>query len=82
VLVVEDVVTTGGSVKEVIDLVEAAGAKVTGVVSMIDRGGKKAFDRAFWPLLQLEVESWTPDSCGLCSDGVPVYSPGSRRIGG
>ena len=58
VLVVEDVVTTGGSVKEVIDLVAAAGANVVGVVSMIDRGGVKAFDAPFWPLLQLDVESW------------------------
>jgi orotate phosphoribosyltransferase len=82
VLVVEDVVTTGGSVKEVVDLVEAAGARVVGVVSMIDRGGEKAFTTPFWPLLQLEVESWTPDSCSLCCDGVPVYSPGSRRIAG
>ncbi len=82
VLVVEDVVTTGGSVKEVIDLVESADAFVAGVVSMIDRGGEKAFDKPFWPLLQLQVESWAPDSCGLCADGIPVYSPGSRRIGG
>ncbi len=82
VLVVEDVVTTGGSVKEVIDLVRAAGGEVAGVASLIDRGGAKAFDTPFWPLLQLEVESWLPDSCGLCGDGVPVYSPGSRRIGG
>jgi orotate phosphoribosyltransferase len=82
VLVVEDVVTTGGSVKEVVDLVEEAGARVVGVVSMIDRGGEKAFGGPFWPLLQLEVDSWTADSCVLCADGVPVYSPGSRRIGG
>lgn len=82
VLVVEDVVTTGGSVNEVIDLVEQAGANVVGVVSMIDRGGDKAFDSAFWPLLQLKVESWDADSCSLCADDVPVYSPGSRRIGG
>lgn len=80
VLVVEDVVTTGGSVGEVIDLVRAAGGEVVGVVSLIDRGGPKRFDAPFWPLLTLEVESWEPDSCGLCRDGVPVYSPGSRRL--
>lgn len=80
VLVVEDVVTTGGSVGEVIDLVRAAGGEVAGVVSLIDRGGEKKFVAPFWPLLTLEVESWAPDSCGLCDDGVPVYSPGSRRI--
>ena len=80
VLVVEDVVTTGGSVGEVIELVKDAGGEVVGVVSLIDRGGPKKFDSAFWPLLQLEVESWEPDSCGLCADNVPVYSPGSRRL--
>ena len=81
VLVVEDVVTTGGSVGEVIDLVREAGGEVVGVVSLIDRGGDKKFDAPFWPLLRLEVESWEADSCGLCAGGVPVYSPGSRRLG-
>jgi orotate phosphoribosyltransferase len=80
VLVVEDVVTTGGSVAEVIDLVRASGGEVVGVVSLIDRGGEKRFDAPFWPLLQLEVESWESDSCGLCAQQVPIYSPGSRRL--
>jgi len=80
VLVVEDVVTTGGSVAEVIDLVTKSGGEVVGVVSLIDRGGAKAFTADFWPLLQLEVESWDSASCGLCASGVEVYSPGSRRL--
>lgn len=80
VLVVEDVVTTGGSVAEVIDLVQEAGGVVAGVVSLIDRGGDKAFDAHYWPLLKLEVESWDPASCSLCADSVPLYSPGSRRL--
>ena len=80
VLVVEDVVTTGGSVAEVIDLVEAAGGTVAGVVSLIDRGGPKRFASSYWPLLTLEVESWEPDRCGLCEAKIPVYSPGSRRL--
>jgi orotate phosphoribosyltransferase len=81
VLVVEDVVTTGGSVAEVIDLVEAAGGEVAGVVSLIDRSGEKAFSAPYWPLLRLDVESWDPASCSLCAAEVPVYSPGSRRLG-
>ena len=80
VLVVEDVVTTGGSVGEVIDLVTAAGGTVVGVVSLIDRGGPKRFDVPYWPLLTLEVESWEPHECGLCEVNMPVYSPGSRRL--
>jgi orotate phosphoribosyltransferase len=81
VLVVEDVVTTGGSVAEVIDLVERAGGTAVAVVSIIDRGNVKRFTQPLIPLLRLEVESWDPDSCDLCRSGVPVYSPGSRRLG-
>lgn len=81
VLVAEDVVTTGGSVAEVIDLVRAAGGDVAGVVSLIDRGGDKAFDAPYWPLLRLQVESWDPASCTLCAAGTPVHSLGSRRLG-
>lgn len=80
VLVVEDVVTTGGSVAEVVDLVRQAGGEIAGVVSLIDRGGEKKFNELFWPLLQLEVESWEPGDCQLCEQGVPIYSPGSRRL--
>ncbi len=80
VLVVEDVVTTGGSVAEVIDLVQSAGGRAVAVTSLIDRGGPKAFDVELIPLLPLEVESWEPESCGLCLAGVPIYSPGSRRL--
>jgi orotate phosphoribosyltransferase len=80
VLVVEDVVTTGGSVGEVIDLVRFAGGTVVGVVSIIDRGGDKKFAAPFWPLLPLEVQSWEPDACALCAEGAPVTSPGSRRL--
>lgn len=80
VLVVEDVVTTGGSVAEVIRLVEEAGGEVVGVVALIDRGGDKKFQSEFWPLLQLEVDSWDPESCGQCQSGVPIHSPGSRRL--
>ena len=82
VLVVEDVVTTGGSVAEVVNLVRAAGGSVAAVTSIIDRGGQKAFDTAYVPLLRLEVESWEPGVCGLCASDVPLYAPGSRRLSG
>ncbi|MCX8007529.1 MAG: orotate phosphoribosyltransferase [Coriobacteriia bacterium] len=80
VLIVEDVVTTGGSVAEVIALVREAGGVPVAVASMIDRGGPKAFDLPLYPLLRLEVDSWEPDACALCSASVPLYSPGSRRL--
>lgn len=80
VLVVEDVVTTGGSVAEVAELVKAAGGEVGAVVSIIDRGGAKSFDDELIPLLRLEVESWEPSECVHCSSGVPLDSPGSRQL--
>jgi orotate phosphoribosyltransferase len=80
VLVVEDVVTTGGSVAEVIRLVGEAGGVPVAVASLIDRGGPKAFDAELISLLRLQVESWEPESCGLCTSGVPLYAPGSRAL--
>ena len=80
VLVVEDVVTTGGSVAEVIDLVRAAGGVPVAVAALIDRGGPKAFDVELVPLLRLQVESWEPDVCDLCAAEVPLYAPGSRAL--
>jgi orotate phosphoribosyltransferase len=80
VLVVEDVVTTGGSVAEVIALVKRAGGVPVAVASLIDRGGPKSFDLELVPLLRLQVESWEADSCGLCASDVPLYAPGSRAL--
>ncbi len=80
VLVVEDVVTTGGSVAEVIELVREGGGVVAAVTSIIDRGGDKAFDAEYRPLLQLEVESMEPQNCPQCAAGTPIDSPGSRRL--
>jgi len=80
VLVAEDVVTTGGSVGEVIEVVRECGGEVVGVISLIDRGGDLKFTEPFYPLLTLEVESWEPADCRLCKDDVELYSPGSRRL--
>lgn len=82
VLVVEDVVTTGGSVREVIDLVKAAGGTVVGVGSIVDRtGGKIDFGVPFQSVVSLEVESWEPQNCPLCKAGAPApVKPGSRKV--
>lgn len=80
VLVCEDVVTTGSSVKEVIDLVTSAGAEVVGVVSLIDRKTARVFDAPFWPLLELEVPSYASQECPLCANGVEAVSLGSRTL--
>ena len=80
ILVVEDVVTTGGSVKEVCDLVEAEGGEVVGVVTLIDRGGTPGFSAPYYPLLQMETPSWEAEDCALCKQGVEITAPGSRNL--
>ena len=77
---VEDVVTTGGSTKEVIDVVTEAGAKVVGVGALIDRHtGSLDLGVPFHPLLRLEIATYDPDSCPLCQSGSPAVKPGSRK---
>ena len=81
VLVVEDVVTTGGSVKEVVELLRAAGAVVVGVGSVVDRsGGTADFGVPFRPLMAMEAQRWEEADCTLCRDGVAVVKPGSRQV--
>jgi orotate phosphoribosyltransferase len=78
-LIVEDVITTGGSTKEVIDVVESLGARVAGVASIIDRsGGAAAFGVRFEPLAKISVETFEEKACPLCKSGIPVTKPGSR----
>lgn len=79
VLVVEDVVTTGGSVKEVIELLREAGAEVVGVGSVVDRSnGTVGFGMKFYPLMKMDVRSWEEAECPLCKEGQPIAKPGSR----
>lgn len=78
VLIVEDVVTTGGSVKEVCDVVNNAGGKVIGISLLVDRsGGKANFEIETDSLLTLDLETYNPDDCPLCQDGISLYTPGS-----
>ena len=81
VLVVEDVITTGGSVKEVIKVVNEAGAIPVGVGVLVDRsGGKVDFDGLpLHSLLQMNIEAFEPKSCPLCAQGLPAEKPGSRK---
>lgn len=81
VLVVEDVVTTGGSVKEVIELVQNAGGVVAGVGSVVDRtGGKIDFGVPFKAVYSADVTSWEAADCPLCKEGnLELIKPGSRK---
>jgi orotate phosphoribosyltransferase len=79
VLVVEDVVTTGGSTRETMDVARASGAVVVGACAIVDRsGGKQGLDVPFHALLPMDVKTYQPDVCPLCAQGVPVVKPGSR----
>lgn len=83
-LIVEDVVTTGGSVKEVIELVQAAGGVVVGVGSLVDRSnGGVTFGVPFKSVYPVEVVSWEEGECPLCKEGkMPAIKPGSRKVPG
>jgi orotate phosphoribosyltransferase len=78
-VVVEDVVTTGGSTREVIELLQAAGVRVVGVGSIIDRsGGRVDLGVPRVALATLDAVAWKPEECPLCQQGLPVEKPGSR----
>jgi orotate phosphoribosyltransferase len=78
-LVVEDVITTGGSTRETMTAVEQAGGKVVGVGALIDRsGGKADLGLPKAALVTLEVRNYDPADCPLCKSGIPAVKPGSR----
>lgn len=80
-VVVEDVVTTGGSTREVVDLLAGAGAQVLAAGSVIDRsGGTAGVGAPRVALATLQVVTYPPDDCPLCREGVPVTKPGSRKV--
>jgi orotate phosphoribosyltransferase len=73
VLVVDDVLTTGGSVRQVLALVEAAGGKIAGIGMLIDRtAGGVDFGLPFYACHEMSVESFAADDCPLCRQGVPL----------
>jgi orotate phosphoribosyltransferase len=79
VIVVEDVITTGGSTREVIEAVEAAGAHVLAAGSLVDRsGGQADVGVTRRSLLAIEVPTWPSASCPLCAAGGVAVKPGSR----
>ena len=81
VLVVEDVITTGGSVAEVIEVVTSAGGEVVGVGSVVDRSnGTVRLAENQFSLLTLEVKNYDPVNCPLCRENVPLEAPGSRTL--
>jgi len=81
VLVVEDVLTTGGSTRETMQVARASGGQVVGAASIVNRsGGRAAFDVPFASLLDIDLPTYEPDKCPLCAQGLPVVKPGSRPL--
>lgn len=79
VVVVEDVITTGGSTREVMDVVRTHGAEVAAVGSLVDRSGGADLGVPRRALLALDVPTWSADACPLCAEGSKAEKPGSRR---
>jgi orotate phosphoribosyltransferase len=78
-LIVEDVITTGGSAAEVAGLVRDAGARLLGVGALVDRSAEPPpFELT--AVLRIEARSWDPGECPLCAEGRPLAERGSRHL--
>lgn len=81
ILIVEDVITTGGSVKEVIELVKGYKSNVAGVATLVDRSnGTVEFGAEYRAAITLDVKSYTPENCPICKSDIPLVKPGSRSF--
>jgi orotate phosphoribosyltransferase len=80
-VVIEDVITTGGSTREVVETLNAAGARVVAAGSIMDRsGGRAEVGAPRVALATLQVVSYPPELCPMCAQGTPVVKPGSRPV--
>ena len=79
-LVTEDVLTTGGSAQEVVELLQSKGAEVVAATSIIDRtpGNTIKLKVPFKSLIQLSFPTHNPEECPMCKEGMPIQKPGSR----
>jgi len=79
VIIAEDVITTGGSVKEVIKICEDRGAEVAGIISIIDRNSGVDFGYPYYNMLKIDIEIFKPEKCPMCREGREIVYPGSRK---
>jgi len=82
VLLVEDVVTTGGSLREVRHVAEDAGAEVVAVAALVDRTGERdaGFGMPLTALVCIDAPTYVPEDCPQCREGLPLVKPGSRNM--
>jgi len=84
VVVVEDVITTGGSVKEIVEIVQGEGGKVEGIGVIVDRSKPSLSDELVTlnlplnSLLRIDIETYSPEECPICKKGIPLQKPGSK----
>ena len=79
VVIVEDVVTTGKSTRETADVVRAAGGRVVGFASILNRSGREnPFDAPYVSLASMALETYSETICPICANGIPLDAPGSR----
>lgn len=79
ILVVEDVITTGLSTREVVEAVRSFGSSIVGVGCLVDRsGGKVDFGAPLESLVKIDIPTFEPNTCPLCKDKIPITKPGSR----
>lgn len=79
IIIAEDVITTGGSVKEVIKICEDRGAEVAGVISIVDRNSGVDFGYPYYNMLKIDIEVFEPEKCPMCREGQEIVYPGSRK---
>lgn len=80
VLVVEDVVTTGKSTQEVMDVVQMYAAQIVAVCSIFNRSKDVNFNLPYFYISKIEVNNYTAEECPLCKQNLPIVKPGSRKI--
>lgn len=82
VLLVEDVITTGGSIMETYELIKSMGANIVAIGSIVNRSnGEVSFPVPYHAVIDMDVESYDPNNCPLCKSGAPApYKPGSRSV--
>jgi len=82
VIIVDDIVTTGGSLKETVAIAEDAGAEIIGIGVLADRSGGKVTlgNYNYQALMNVDLKVYEPDSCPLCSSKIELVKPGSRKL--
>src|SRR5680860_57969 len=78
-IIAEDVITTGGSVMEIIDICNSNGAKAEAVVSIVNRSENVDFGIPYYYLVKFDIDKYSPENCPLCKKNIEIDYPGSKK---